>query len=422
MRRIAALAPAAVIVAKVADAAGILALAWFATQLIFGDSRPFEYLAMQVGAVGMLACLADRGAARALPVALVGYALAAIASAVAHRDQRTVWEAIVSANHFAYMLVFVFGAAYLLRTRQRMEWLVVLMCGAILVIAAQLLFDRASSQFVYNRADIRYIASVSQWAGLHQVGLVVVAGLPLCLAVTLGHVPPHRRVAAALLSLFLILAAWFNGSRTAILVMGMTVAGMTVLTLPRRGVGWRTVAGSGVLLVVAGLAAWAVFAGAEAIPAVTSLSGYRSPIWRAALQMFFDHPLLGVGPGAYRPTMLLGGYAEAYLPWYPGNLGGVEQAHNWPLQVAAETGILGISSLLWFFVVAWRAAFTRLRGEAGLVALAIGAALAAIFVRCLFDNFMGLELSAFRMRPFVWLFFAAAVAVWRWPSPGEAAA
>ena len=411
-----ALAPVAATAAVIADAIGTIALVWLGGQIMFGDSQPFELLAFQVGLIGAVACLADRRAVRAFPIALIGFAGAAMVSAWTHRGNGPFHDWFQPARQFFYMLVFVFGAAYLLRSKRRLAWFVVLMSGAIVVIAVQLLFDRASSDFVYNRADTRYIASVSQWAGIHQLGFVLVTGLPLCLAVTLGDTSPQRRVAAAVLSLFLMMVAWLNGSRTAILIMSVIVAGMTVMLLPRRRVGWRTIAGIAAIVMIAAASVFAVFTNTwSVLPDVRSLSGDRAPIWRAALQMFLDHPLLGVGPTGYQTAMLRDGYAQAFLPWYPANAGGVEQAHNWPLQVAAETGIVGIASLLWFFVSSWRKSLALRRSDSGIVAIAIGAGLLAIFLRCLFDNFMGLELTAFRMRPFVWFFFAAAVALHRRP-------
>ncbi|MCB1035487.1 MAG: O-antigen ligase family protein, partial [Acidobacteria bacterium] len=72
--------------------------------------------------------------------------------------------------------------------------------------------------------------------------------------------------------------------------------------------------------------------------------------WQAALWMFRQHPLLGVGQGAYRTE-----FADAKLALLEEGrefLGSQTQvmfvnAHNEPLEVLAETGVLGAAALLW---------------------------------------------------------------------------
>jgi O-antigen ligase len=60
--------------------------------------------------------------------------------------------------------------------------------------------------------------------------------------------------------------------------------------------------------------------------------------WESALDMWRDHPWVGVGFGNYQTVY--GAYA---LPKWPMALG---HAHNYYLNVAAETGLLGIAAYL----------------------------------------------------------------------------
>jgi O-antigen ligase len=62
--------------------------------------------------------------------------------------------------------------------------------------------------------------------------------------------------------------------------------------------------------------------------------------WESALDMWRDHPWVGVGFGNYQAI-----YAEYALPKWPMALG---HAHNYYLNVAAETGLLGIVTYLFF--------------------------------------------------------------------------
>jgi hypothetical protein len=86
-----------------------------------------------------------------------------------------------------------------------------------------------------------------------------------------------------------------------------------------------------------------LFTDETAVSPDASLLG-RATEMLAALRVFLDHPLLGVGPGQYEPF-----YSEKYhsdpdfaFKYVPGNRG----AHNLYLQIAAETGIIGLSMFL----------------------------------------------------------------------------
>lgn len=68
----------------------------------------------------------------------------------------------------------------------------------------------------------------------------------------------------------------------------------------------------------------------------------------AALHAFMDHPLLGVGPGQYFAV-----YSVEYqqnLPTKYRDLQTPRRAHNLYLEIAAETGILGLLCFLWIMV------------------------------------------------------------------------
>jgi O-antigen ligase len=72
----------------------------------------------------------------------------------------------------------------------------------------------------------------------------------------------------------------------------------------------------------------------------TSLRG-RATEMLAALRVFLAHPVLGVGPGQYKPF-----YAEKYQsdPQFAfKHIPEARGAHNLYLQMAAETGIIGLA-------------------------------------------------------------------------------
>ncbi|NTV52701.1 MAG: tetratricopeptide repeat protein [Candidatus Firestonebacteria bacterium] len=70
----------------------------------------------------------------------------------------------------------------------------------------------------------------------------------------------------------------------------------------------------------------------------------RLYIWRSALQMIRDHPLLGTGLDTFQITFPKYRLAEYWrLEWN----GTPEKAHNFFLQIGATTGLLGLAAWLW---------------------------------------------------------------------------
>ena len=75
----------------------------------------------------------------------------------------------------------------------------------------------------------------------------------------------------------------------------------------------------------------------------TDLETGRLPIWRAAIAMALDHPVFGHGWGSF--DFLVDGYRDT-----PTGLD-TSYAHNDYLQVFAETGIVGLSFVVWLLAL-----------------------------------------------------------------------
>lgn len=115
----------------------------------------------------------------------------------------------------------------------------------------------------------------------------------------------------------------------------------------------------------------------------TVLTG-RLDGWRAAVWMLREHPLTGVGHGAYRPEFVPAKLAllDRGAPFFSGQLLGFANAHNEYLEVAAEWGIPGVLALAWALWVLlgtlralpsgeWSPGETRALAWAGTAALAV---------------------------------------------------
>jgi O-antigen ligase len=103
--------------------------------------------------------------------------------------------------------------------------------------------------------------------------------------------------------------------------------------------------------------------------------------WQVAWEMFADHPWLGVGIGNYAAA-----YPSYALPFWEDPLG---HAHNYYLNILAETGLAGLAAYLALVVgtfwLAWRS-WTVTRGFWRAVAVGALGLLVAFSVHSLFDN------------------------------------
>ena len=75
--------------------------------------------------------------------------------------------------------------------------------------------------------------------------------------------------------------------------------------------------------------------------------------WIAGIHMFLDHPILGVGIGNYPDA-----YPHYYITIFVNSLG---HAHNYYINIAAETGIIGLTVFLCFLIAMFFAAGSALK-------------------------------------------------------------
>jgi O-antigen ligase len=397
---------------RLLDPIAAILICWMGWQVMFGGTQAFEWRAFLVGLVAAAAALIDRRAARTLPVPMIAYVafVAALAWYFGSQGGRAGWQALQPVSHHLVMLVFVFGCAYTLRTSARLASFAVAYTVAIAVIAAQVTFDRTVTNFEFLRTGPASLPHIAQWGGLHQIGFVLLIGFAFPLALLFQSRHWAGRAAGAVLVVALTIAAYLNDSMSAMATMALMVAVaaalMVVVRIPAL-ITVGVVAAGGVLLTAFPNVWWPVV---ERLAAAGDFMN-RVRIWRAAYRIFADHVWLGVGPGNYSVAMFDGGYYKKLI--FP-LTAGAEQAHNFVLHAAAETGIAGalLLTLMWIWLmrgalIAW------LRGPEQVLRLGLLLALIGSFLRLLTDNFLdGLDTTR-RTRVLVWMFLAGAVAVAR---------
>jgi O-antigen ligase len=108
----------------------------------------------------------------------------------------------------------------------------------------------------------------------------------------------------------------------------------------------------------------------------------RFAIWRATPPMIAEHPFFGIGANQY-PVV------SPRYGLFAQDLGGSYQhAHNIPLTVAAELGLLGLAALIWATLALARVLVAAYRRQSGFyrgLALAVGAAFTGLALQGMVD-------------------------------------
>lgn len=186
--------------------------------------------------------------------------------------------------------------------------------------------------------------------------------VPFAAALTLGCLLRGRRrslLALAALTSLLLVTLLLTQSRTALTASGLGTLLAYALTL-RPGRKW-VVAGVLVLLLAAVLIGisplrdWFIFAGANSWESVI---GPRLAIWSQAIDGVRDHPLWGMGFGAF------GALARLVYPLIPpADAAPIEDAHNLYLQTALDFGLVGLALLIALLAIAFVAAARLVRAR-----------------------------------------------------------
>ena len=168
----------------------------------------------------------------------------------------------------------------------------------------------------------------------NELGMTMALGLPMAWYVSLSH--PHRRV-ARLWQLYLplaITAILLTASRGAFLTMLMALA---IIPLTQGRMRLRTKAALcalavGSLVLAASFVPETTLARLETTRAdiASGYFGHRGVIWQAGLEVAREHPLVGVGAGAFGAAVV----PTLHFEW---------SSHSVPISLLVEDGIIGLS-------------------------------------------------------------------------------
>lgn len=343
------------------------------------------------------AASASERAQAAMFLALAAYLVVVCLSMIVATDRVAVIKEIIK---WSEVLALVALCASFLRTEWRVRVVVWATIGAA---SAEALLGYAQWTVGAGQAgpageSLRVFGTFAQpnpYGGFLNFGLLLALALVL-----FGHEARERWLAAGA-GVLLLGAQALAGSRGALL--GLLVALLVIVA-----VGWRRERLVAIIAAVCGpLIAVGWFANvipsrvqqafldqlrvADVLNGPVNSANFstveRLAHWIAGLRMFAAHPILGVGAGNY--DVAYAGYA---LPGWPDALG---HAHNYYINAAAETGILGFVAFLaltaatlylgWYVVRHTRIA-ANLRSSQSAIALGLFGAVVALAVHNLTDD------------------------------------
>jgi len=254
-----------------------------------------------------------------------------------------------------FLVLILVGTQYI-RTRRQLWLLVVMICLAGVSQGFygffQAFFNLGPQSFIRD-TSLRVYGTFGQpnpYAGY--------INIPLSIALALLLLGSNRmaRMLAGLAAVLLAITVYLTQSRGAEIALVSALAFIVIVGMPhlRRPIALLVLAGLGFLeLFFAGWIPTYVLTpvfkllGTEQISFVTpSPQDYstaeRLAHWIAGIRMFMTHPLTGVGIGNYPDA-----YPSYYLTIFVNSLG---HAHNYYINIAAETGTIGLIAFLLFLV------------------------------------------------------------------------
>jgi len=265
-----------------------------------------------------------------------------------------------------FLVVALLGAQYL-RTRRQIWTIIVLICLAGISQAfygyIQAFFNIGPQAFIRD-ASLRVYGTFDQpnpYAGYINIPLSI------ALALTLLGRGWLTRILAGLTAILLGIAVYLSQSRGGEMAIAAALVFIVLAGMPRILTLMRVLIIALLGFFEALLAGWIPlhifnpvlhFLGLIQISLTQPSSqdystAERLAHWIAGLHMFLDHPILGVGIGNYADA-----YPRYFITLFVDPLG---HAHNYYINIAAETGLIGLTAYALFLLAVFVAGATSLR-------------------------------------------------------------
>jgi hypothetical protein len=285
----------------------------------------------------------------ALATVLAAFALSTLLS-----QERTL--SAVALGCVAGIVVFWWFSAQILEDSRLLEatWFVAVL--ALLELAVRVIVSRLDEGLDQIPLEVRSVT----WLGKHQIAWVFNLFAPFLLARFIGDRRRWVSLFNGLVWVIVGLANYLLLSRMGLLVFVLATLGVCFLNAAhwRRWIVLMGTAAAGAAIVVANNLRITTFVASTFLDrALNSGIDFRLRVWEEAWDMFLTHPVSGIGLGTFDKVAYQMPATEANRDF---QLNGWH-AHNVPLHILTEAGVLGLAAwvFLWYVIVrtlvrAWR--------------------------------------------------------------------
>lgn len=266
-----------------------------------------------------------------------------------------------------YLVVF-YLIINTVRTRSQLRQLIyVLISVAVFLSIFGMFKNFGANPFPWwDYVDLNYGDRLTSTFGCpnHLAGYIEMS-LPLLLSLFLLGFRPGIVFILGYLSLLLLAALMLSLSRggwisTLLSLSFMAIALLTSRHFVRKKLIIVLIAGSLALAFIALVSTPVVERVMTAVEKEEEASFYsRVKAWGGVMEMISDHPLIGIGPGAFQTVF------TRYQP--PGLKSHFTMAHNDYLHFVSETGLLLIPVIIWMIIALYRKGFKKLKNPSRLV-------------------------------------------------------
>ncbi|MHB1843151.1 MAG: O-antigen ligase family protein [Sulfobacillus sp.] len=345
-----------------------------------------------------------------LPIAV--FILVALVSAVLNGESAKIWVLGMRAYLEFAVLYYVVSAAPLTAGDRRQIFQGLLLWGVLMA-------------FIGVAQHFLHIATPAAWTE----AISAAQGITTRVPGTMGNPNTYAGYLVLLVAMFAAVASekvplWLRTLAIAGLLLGL---GATLFTYSREAL--LALAGAGLviglvgdrrlLVAVVGLGLLAMLADPKVIQHLAfgfsstysqvSLSYGRLYFWLKSLPLIASHPFFGVGPGLFGGSVAYDFHSLVELRYGLESMSTVDS--QW-IQLAAETGILGVLAILWVLIGMIKMAVTVFHRDADPLwrALALGTAAGTVgfIIQAIFAGLLEVH------QVVVVLWLAAGLTAWRW--------
>ena len=301
-----------------------------------------------------------------------------------------------------FMVVFVFYDW--LQTKKRISTVIYTIITIGVVSSLFVIVDFFKSGVIFDKMELVRYGGI--FTGVNALGLVLAIGIPFVLHYMIIYRQHKKGMKYLLFFLLMTFTLFLTFSRSAWLAFGICALIITFYHKETRPIIITTITVFiGIILFSENIREFAVYL----LRIESSLSG-REFLWKGAIEMIKDYPVIGVGPGAIENYIIQYSGVGIHSWWAEQLFFARNNAHNFYLTMGAELGMLGIlvavSIVGLFFIHFFRTKLIVFEYREKSLLITCGAIVMGLFGRSFFEGNALLTNGWLAFDIYFWLIYA----------------